>query len=282
MKTIDLHVHSSASDGTVSPSSLAALASSLSLSAFALTDHDTTDGIEEAVLASRSLPDGPEVIPGIELSTDFEGTEVHIVGLDLSYQDPGFQAFLNALRQNRLSKNQEMIHRMADGGIPISYEQMAELFGECVWTRAHFARYLLSIGLVQSISEAFHSYIGENCRYYVAGKKISTIQAVSIIRQFGGIPILAHPLQYPLDDFSLRTMISTLKSSGLIGIEVYYSAYTIPQAQYLLSLANEFSLLPSGGSDFHGTNKPSVHLGQGSGNLPISAELLYRLRAYAQ
>ena len=278
MKTIDLHVHSTASDGTVSPADLVAMAAALPLCAFALTDHDTTDGIDEARKAALSVPDAPEIIPGIELSTDFFGTDIHIVGLDLSYQDPAFQSFLASLRQNRLEKNQTMIDRMKHDGIPISYEQMTSAFGEQVWTRAHFARYLLSLGLVSSIPEAFDRYIGDHCPYYVAGKKISSSEAVSVIRRFGGIPILAHPLQYHFNDTKLRTLIHDLKSAGLIGMEVYYSSYTLPQEQYLCLLAEEFSLLPGGGSDFHGYNKPEIHLGTGTGTLAIPPEILQQLR----
>lgn len=278
MKTIDLHVHSTASDGTVSPTDLVAMAAALPLCAFALTDHDTTDGIDEARKAALSLPGAPEVVPGIELSTDFFGTDIHIVGLDLSYQDPAFQSFLASLRQNRLEKNQAMIDRMKHDGIPISYEQMTSAFGEHVWTRAHFARYLLSLGLVSSIPEAFDRYIGDHCPYYVAGKKISSSEAVSVIRRFGGIPVLAHPLQYHFNDTKLRTLIHDLKSAGLIGMEVYYSSYTLPQEQYLRLLAEEFSLLPGGGSDFHGDNKPTIHLGTGTGALAIPPEILLQLR----
>lgn len=278
MKTIDLHVHSTASDGTVSPADLVAMAAALPLCAFALTDHDTTDGIDEARKAALSVPGAPEVVPGIELSTDFFGTDIHIVGLDLSYQDPAFQSFLASLRQNRLEKNQAMIDRMKHDGIPISYEQMTSAFGEQVWTRAHFARYLLSLGLVSSIPEAFDRYIGDHCPYYVAGKKISSSEAVSVIRRFGGIPVLAHPLQYHFNDTKLRTLIHDLKSAGLIGMEVYYSSYTLPQEQYLHLLAEEFSLLPGGGSDFHGDNKPAIHLGTGTGTLAIPPEILQQLR----
>ena len=278
MKTIDLHVHSTASDGTVSPADLVAIAAALPLCAFALTDHDTTDGIDKARKAALSVPGAPEVIPGIELSTDFFGTDIHIVGLDLSYQDPAFQSFLASLRQNRLEKNQTMIDRMKHDGIPISYEQMTSAFGEQVWTRAHFARYLLSLGLVSSIPEAFDRYIGDHCPYYVAGKKISSSEAVSVIRRFGGIPVLAHPRQYHFNDTKLRTLIHDLKSAGLIGMEVYYSSYTLPQEQYLCLLAEEFSLLPGGGSDFHGDNKPEIHLGTGTGTLAIPPEILQQLR----
>lgn len=254
------------------------MAAALPLCAFALTDHDTTDGIDKARKAALSVPGAPEVIPGIELSTDFFGTDIHIVGLDLSYQDPVFQSFLASLRQNRLEKNQTMIDRMKHDGIPISYEQMTSAFGEQVWTRAHFARYLLSLGLVSSIPEAFDRYIGDHCPYYVTGKKISSSEAVSVIRRFGGIPILAHPLQYHFNDTKLRTLIHDLKSAGLIGMEVYYSSYTLPQEQYLCLLAEEFSLLPGGGSDFHGDNKPEIHLGTGTGTLAIPPEILQQLR----
>lgn len=280
MNTIDLHVHSTCSDGTLTPAELVTLASSIGLSAFALTDHDSTDGIAEALRSSAALPEAkrPEVIPGIEFSTEYLGSDIHIVGLDMQYQAPEFQATVASFRDDRLIRNKKMIARMAADHIDISYEEMAKAYGEQVWTRAHFAGYLVAHGYVASRKEAFASLIGEGCRYYVPRSRIHPEEAVDLIRRFDGIPILAHPLLYHYDDAGLRTLLALLKEHGLLGIEVYYSTHTPQQEAYVAALAAELGLLPSGGSDFHGDNKPDISLGNGMGNLAISHELLDALK----
>lgn len=327
MKFIDLHVHSTCSDGTLTPSEVVALARQTGLAAFALTDHDSTEGLDEALraataqaqtaapmcavpvhsneatFADRVRSDQPipqtancrrnsgtdadssasgtgilEVIPGIEFSTDYEGTEIHIVGLDIDYQNPEFQRRLGELRAIRGRRNEKMIGRMAADGIAISMEAMEQRFGAQVWTRAHLARYLMEHGYVSSISEAFHSYIGEDCKYFVSREMASPLDVVPLIRQFHGIPILAHPMQYKLAEKTLCTLIQLLKERGLIGMEIYYSTHTPADVSYLSGLADRFGLLASGGSDFHGANKPDIHLGSGKENLRIPYELLAQLR----
>lgn len=275
MKWIDLHVHSTCSDGTLTPTQLVAHAADCGLSAFALTDHDCTDGIETALQAAAGLL---EVIPGIELSTEYSGQDIHIVGLEPDWQDSAFQSQLSRFRDERLQRNLKMMKRMNADGISISYAQMEEAFGEQVWTRAHFARYLMEHGYVQTMQEAFDTCISEGCKYYVPREKISPCEAVALIRRFHGIPILAHPLQYALEDDALRALIRSLCKCGLIGMEVFYSTYTPEQQSYLQSLAEEFGLLPSGGSDFHGANKPSIALGSGCNNLQIPYDVLQALR----
>lgn len=278
MNTIDLHVHSSYSDGTCSPTDLVSLASNLSLLAFALTDHDTMDGIPEALQAASQIPGAPEIIPGIELSTDYHGKDIHIVGLDLPYHSDALQDFLAEQRKKRLQRNHRMIDKMAADGIPISYQKMADLFGEQVWTRAHFAHFLMSIHLVPTMRDAFDAYVGEDCRYFIPSEKISPAEAVSVIRKFGGIPILAHPLQYHFSESDLRLLLRQLKSSGLIAMEIYYSSYHETDVQFLTALADEYGILPSGGSDFHGEHKPHISLGCGCGDLHIPYKILKQLR----
>ncbi len=214
MNTIDLHVHSTCSDGTLTPAELVTLASSIGLSAFALTDHDSTDGIAEALRSSAALPEAkrPEVIPGIEFSTEYLGSDIHIVGLDMQYQAPEFQATVASFRDDRLIRNKKMIARMAADHIDISYEEMAKAYGEQVVNRAHFAGYLVAHGYVASRKEAFASLIGEGCRYYVPRSRIRPEEAVDLIRRFDGIPILAHPLLYHYDDAGLRTLLALLRS----------------------------------------------------------------------
>ncbi|MDO4298655.1 MAG: PHP domain-containing protein [Lachnospiraceae bacterium] len=277
MRFIDLHVHSTRSDGTMTPAELIAHAAASGLSAFALTDHDNTDGIEEARQASITY--GIEVIPGIEFSTEYQGCDIHIVGLEPDYQHPDFDRQIQYYRTERLRRNQKMIRKMADDGIDISYEQMADAFGETVWTRAHFARYLADHGYVSEMWDAFRTHIGDDCKYFVPREKVSPFEVTRLIRQFHGIPVLAHPFQYHFSEEELRILLTKLKTAGLIGMEVYYSTHSVSQENYLLSLCRELALLPSGGSDFHGTNKPDISIGTGKNNLRIPYETLNALRA---
>lgn len=162
-----------------------------------------------------ALPEAkrPEVIPGIEFSTEYLGSDIHIVGLDMQYQAPEFQATVASFRDDRLIRNKKMIARMAADHIDISYEEMAKAYGEQVWTRAHFAGYLVAHGYVASRKEAFASLIGEGCRYYVPRSRIRPEEAVDLIRRFDGIPILAHPLLYHYDDAGLRTLARSAKGA---------------------------------------------------------------------
>lgn len=277
MRFIDLHVHSTRSDGTLTPAELTAHAAAAGLSAFALTDHDNTDGIEEARQASIKY--GIEVIPGIEFSTEYQGCDIHIVGLEPDYRNPDFDRQIQYYRAERLRRNQKMIRKMAEDGIDISYGQMVHAFGETVWTRAHFARYLADHGYVKDMWDAFRTHIGDGCKYFIPREKVSPFEVTRLIRQFHGIPVLAHPFQYHFSDEELRTLLAKLKAAGLIGMEVYYSTHSVSQEDHLLALCREFELLPGGGSDFHGTNKPDISIGTGKNNLHIPYEILDALRA---
>lgn len=277
MNTIDLHVHSNCSDGTLSPTELVQLAKQTGLTAFALTDHDNTNGLTEALLVADQL--SLEVIPGIEFSTRFMDRDIHIVGLEPNWQSQGFQEQLQLYRQGRNQRNQKVIQKMRSDGIDISCEKMHTLYGkETILTRAHFARYLTEHGHAATISDAFQLYLNEGGRYFVPREKITPFEVTKLIRAYHGIPILAHPFQYHFSDQELRELLRQLCQCGLIGIEVYYSTHTKEQTEYLQKLAQEFDLLPSGGSDFHGLNKPDISLGIGKGNLSIPYELLNQLR----
>ena len=276
MKYIDLHVHSTCSDGTFTPSQLVEYAVKKGLSAFALTDHDTVEGLPEAFASAKDQ--GIELISGIEFSTVYQGRDLHILGLDLDYENPSFQEKLRTLQEEREERNQKMIDKMAADGIDISREQMAEMFGEQLWTRAHFARYLAAKGYVKHMWDAFDSHIGDHCKYYVPRQKVSPFQMVSFIREMDGIPVLAHPFQYHLTEEELTALVKALKRSGLLGIEAIYSTHTGTQESEIRKLARSFGLCISGGSDFHGANKPAIDLVKGKGNLKIPYEILVQLR----
>lgn len=276
MKLIDLHVHSTCSDGTLDPTRLVEYAAEKGLTAIALTDHDTVIGLPEAFQAAKKC--NMELIAGIEFSTVYQERDLHILALDMDYESPLFLEQLHLLQQEREDRNQRMIDLMAADGIDISRKQMAESFGEQIWTRAHFARYLANKGYVKNMWDAFNTHIGDQCKYYVPREKVSSFQMVKFIREMNGIPILAHPYQYHLGEEGLTNLIKMLKRSGLLGIEAIYSTHTGTQESYLRMLARKFDLCISGGSDFHGANKPAIDIGKGKGNLRIPYEVIVQLR----
>lgn len=274
--TIDLHVHSTASDGTLTPSQLVAEAKKAGLFAFALTDHDTVDGIAEAKEAAKAA--SIELIPGVELSTEYDGQEIHMVGLFLDETNEKLLRHLTHFRDNRDNRNLKMYRLLQERGFDITQEALQEKFPDAVLTRAHVARYLLDKGYIKSISEAFEKYIGDGCPCNVPREMISPQEAIALIHHANGKAVLAHPVLYHMNDDTLRKLISDCKACGLEGIEVLYSTYKPADEHYIKSLGKEFDLKFSGGSDFHGSNKPDIRLGSGRGNLSIPYSFLEGLR----
>lgn len=266
---IDLHVHSCYSDGRLTPAELVSLALENHLAAFALTDHDTTDGIQQAQEAAAGT--GLEVIPGIELSTDYCGKDIHILGLGVHTEDTRFQEYLKNFRNGRDTRNIKMIEKLAQAGIDISPEKMKQAFPapDAVWTRAHFGRYLLEKGYVRNMNEAFERYIGDHGPCFVPRKKISSFEAIKVLHQNHALALLAHPLLYGFSRQHLEEFVAALKKEGLDGLEVYYSRNHFTDGSRMRALAEKYGLLPSGGSDFHGSNKPDISLGTGTGDLKI-------------
>lgn len=281
MKTIDLHVHSNFSDGTCSPEDLIELATKKNLAAFALTDHDTVAGVSVALDACKKLDAPVQVIPGTELSTDYHGHDIHMVGLFIDCSNRELNEKTDLFVKRRANRNTEMVKKLQDAGIPITLEAMQEDNPDTVITRAHFAKFLVSHKIVRTPSEAFDKYLGEDTPYYVPRVMMQSLDAIPLILSAGGIPILAHPMHYHLEESVLRNMIAEFKEAGLVGIEVKYSNHTPEEEAFVCSLAKEYDLLPSGGSDFHGTNKPAIDLGTGRGNLSIPYTYLENLAHYA-
>lgn len=278
MKAVDLHVHSDKSDGSMSPAALTAYAAQKGLRAYALTDHDTVDGLVEAMETARQFPD-LEVIPGIELSTEYKGRDIHIVGLYIRYEDPAFQKHLIDFQNSRILRNEKMCNNLADAGIDISFEKLQAEFPDSVITRAHYARYLLAHGYVASLKEAFDRYVGDHTKYFVPREKVTPAQAVSLILHAGGIPILAHPVLYHMSDAALEELVAQLKDAGLIGIECVYSSYSSSEERDMKRIADKFGLAYSGGSDFHGNAKPGLDLATGYGSLFVPETILDNLIA---
>ncbi len=276
MDFIDLHVHSSCSDGTLSPAQVTSLAAQKGLRAIALTDHDTVSGISEALEAGKKL--GVEIIPGIEFSTSCQNRDVHIVGLHINPCDAYFLEALKEFQSSRNRRNEKIIGLLQQAGISVSWKAMADAFPDCVWTRAHFARYLMEHGYVSSVREAFPRYLGDHAPCFVPREKVTPWQAIELIHQSGGIAVLAHPLLYGLGQEQLRLLFSRLRKAGLDGVEVFYSSNSREEERLSRQLARDYDLVPSGGSDFHGDNKPEISLGTGRGNLRIPYSVLEQLR----
>lgn len=276
MNIVDLHVHSTKSDGSYTPSELVTYALEKGLTAFALTDHDTTDGIDEALKAAEGKP--IEVIPGIEFSSEYEGKDIHIVGLYIDYQSDFFKRRLVNFVNGRIIRNKEMCRRLTEHGMPVTYEELTSEFPDSVITRSHYAKYLLNHGYTKSLKEAFDRYIGDNCPCFVPRKKITPMRAVEIILKAGGIPILAHPILYHMSDARLEKLVATLKDMGLLGIEAVYSTYSPSEERQMRALAAKYDLCISGGSDFHGNAKPGLDLATGYGKLFIPEEILINLK----
>lgn len=276
-RKIDLHAHSDASDGTLSPSELVREAKAAGLAALALTDHDTVKGIKEARDAAKEA--GIELVPGIELSTSFKETEVHMVGLLIDETSPELLKHVRRFLDSRKDRNQKMYEKLREEGFDISKEKLCEMFPKAVLTRAHVARFLLEKGYIKSMQEAFDKYVGDGCRCYVPREKISPGQAVRLIHAAGGIAVLAHPALYRISSEDMRRLLDECKQDGLDAIEAFYSTYQPDDARRIRTLADEYGLALSGGSDFHGSNKPHIRLGCGTGRLFVPYELLNRLRA---
>ena len=276
MKYVDLHVHSNASDGTLSPEELVDYAIQKQLSAFALTDHDTIDGLKPAL--ARADGRDIEIIPGIELSTEYKGRDIHIVGLFIRYEDAGFQSRLQEFCHSRDIRNEKMAARLTEAGFPISMEELTDAFPDAVITRSQFARLMMEKGYVKEMKEAFEKYIGDTCPCFVPREKVTPQGGVRLIMDAGGVPVLAHPTLYHMKEEELDTLILSLKEAGLIAIEGLYSTYTVAEQAMVRRLARKHGLLISGGSDFHGSNKPGLDLGTGYGNLKIPYDILEQLR----
>lgn len=279
MRAVDLHTHSVCSDGSLTPSELVHRAIKKNLSAIALTDHDTTDGVVEAMEAGKGYD--IEIIPGVELSTEYHGKDIHIVGLYIDYTSPKFAAHLTDFLKSRDVRNEKMCARFREEGIPLTYEAIREMYPDCVITRSHYAGYLLEHGYVKSRNEAFDRYLGDHAKCYVPREKLSPEEGVNLILSAGGIPVLAHPILYKMSDANLEILVARLKDAGLIGIEAIYSTYQLADERLIRNMAKKYDLAISGGSDFHGDAKPGLDLGNGYGKLFVPEDVLSGLKEKA-
>lgn len=279
MNYIDLHTHSSASDGSFTPQEVVELAKAAGLSIFALTDHDTVKGIEAAVAHAEKIG-GINVIPGTELSCYEGDREIHIVGLFVGYKDSDFLKALDDLERAREIRNEKMVQKFVDGGIPLTIDELKHGNPGSVITRAHFARVLVEKGICKDKNEAFDKYLGIGCPFYLPKPKVTPEYVIGLIKNAGGTAILAHPYSYKLAKSQVEALIDKLIPAGLDGMECYYSTYDDGQTSELRSIALSKKLLVSGGSDFHGAIKPDISIGTGWGNLRVPEVLLERIIKY--
>lgn len=264
MNMIDLHCHTTASDGKHSPTELVRMAAELGLRAIAICDHDSTEGLDEALAAGRAV--GLEVIPGVELSCDVAEGELHMLGYYPDRADAAFQAELARLREGRVGRAQAMARKLAELGYPISYRRVRELAGDGAIGRPHVAQALVEARHVQSKGEAFERLIGRHGPAYVDRVKLSPADACRMIRRVGGLPVFAHPFIATasgrvLEPLPVEPSLPGLVEAGLAGIEVYYPNYTPALIERLLRWSRQYGLLVTGGSDFHGEGSAGAALG---------------------
>lgn len=279
MKTIDLHTHSNASDGTLTPAQVVREAYEAGLSAVALTDHDTADGLEEAAQAAKDIlacdrSADFQFVPGIELSVSYKNHELHLVGLHLDIYSEGFSRALKKLQNNRDQRNEKMIQKMQSAGMDITMDALRADQGGGVLTRANFASYMLHKGYISSVQEGFDKYLDRGKAFYVPREYLSPKEAIDLIHNASGLAILAHPLLYGMNMAQLEEALSELTRLGLDGLEAYYSMNHDHDTVHMKTLAQRHGLLLSGGSDFHGANKPHIKIGRGRGNLFVPAQIL--------
>lgn len=266
---VDLHIHTTASDGTYSPKEVVQMAKEVGLVAIGITDHDTIDGLFEAWEWGKKL--GVEIIPGIELNTDYRDREAHILGYYLQWTDLEFQKILKELQNARINRAKKMVSRLNQIGVMIDYQAVQRIAGQGAVGRPHLAQTLIAEGYATDWQEAFEKYLGKDCFAYVPRTKLTPFSAVQLILQFGGIPILAHPGLNDIDQ-----IIPDLIAVGLKGLEVYHYDHTVEDQKRYLKIVEENDLLVTGGSDFHG---PEARSQVTLGDVRLSLELLKQLQA---
>jgi len=269
---VDLHIHSTASDGKFSPEAIVGRAAALGLTIIALTDHDSVDGIAPALEAAKAFP-RLRVIPGVEISTDLPDGEIHVLGYFIDYTSEELGSALERFRSSRQRRAQGMTAKLRDLGINVDWQRVQEIAGEGSIGRPHIAQAMLEKGYIKSIRDAFNGYIEHGGPAYVAREKMTPVEAVALIVRSNGLPVLAHP--FTASD--PEAMIIELKATGLIGIEAYYNSYTADEINSLVSMADRHSLIATGGSDYHGLDD-SAETGLGGVAVPVkSAERLIAL-----
>ena len=268
---IDLHTHSLFSDGTDSPEDLAQAAADTGLAALALTDHDTLDGLERFMALQGTLP--VQLVPGIELSCQFLGRPLHLLGLLMDWRDPRLAERVDGLRRLRLERNRAMVDRLRARSVPITWEAVQAEAPTDLVSRTHFARALVRLGAAGSHEDAFRRLIGDDGPCYVPFPELTPGEAATWIREAGGVALVAHPGRTFGRGFRWDRAMRDLKDQGVQGFEAWYPDYGPAEQAYFLSLAEALDMVPTGGSDYHGGHKPGRPLG-----MAVPDQVLERLR----
>lgn len=275
---VDLHAHTTASDGTDSPARVVESAAALGLSAVAVTDHDTTEGLEEAAAAAIEV--GVELVAGVELSLEWGRGTMHLLAL-LVDDAAWLSSRLEEVRRGRVSRNLEMVERLQAQGVAITIEEVRAESSRGTVGRPHFASVLVRKGYAADIGEAFLRHLGRGCPAYVERRRIAPSEAIALAHRAGGVAVLAHPLTLGVEGPDLSALLGELAAQGLDGVEAHYGAYRRSTRSALAALARRHGLIPSGGSDYHGRFKPEISLGVGRGDLVVPEQVLAELREAA-
>jgi predicted metal-dependent phosphoesterase TrpH len=275
--TIDLHIHSTASDGSLSPEEILDLSKDLNLGAVSIVDHDTIEGSRAAI--SAGIPPGLKFLTGVEISANPPphipcSGSFHILGYRIRLDDPVLNRTLKTLQNARKNRNPQIIQRLNRLGLDITMKDVLSEFEDGQLGRPHIARCLVAKGYAESIDDAFDTYLGKGQPAYVDKYRMESFKAMEIILEAGGIPVLAHPFLIQLKGgHNLEQLIEALKSMGLRGLEVYYPEHPPEHTVYYAELANRHGLLMTGGTDFHGSLKPEIKMGSGRGELSVPYRL---------
>jgi predicted metal-dependent phosphoesterase TrpH len=269
---VDLHSHSTASDGSCEPERLIELALELHLSALALTDHDTLAGIKRA--KARAAGTGLRFITGVEIEIERETGEFHLLGLGLEGDRRNLDEALSRVQAARRERNARMVDKLQKDGIPITLAELAEVAGGEIISRAHFARLLVRKKVVSSIDTAFKRLIGKGMPYYEPRACLSLREATGLIGQAGGVAVVAHPISLGLHGPALRTFVASCRDQGVAGLEAWHPNQPVKECRRLERLARSLGMIVTGGSDFHGEHLPQRKLGFTAGGREIPDELL--------
>ncbi len=269
----DLHLHTTASDGRLSPEELVRRASGLGIEVISLTDHDSVEGVP-AALAEAANHSGLTVIPGVEISTDVQSGEVHMLGYFVDCLDPHLKQSLGELRNSRYERGRKMVAKLANLGVQIDFDRVLELADGGAVGRPHVAQAMLERGYISSFKEAFIRYIGRNGPAYVQRKKLTPVEAMMLVLKAKGLPVLAHPAEVP----GVEPLVLNLKKAGMVGLEVYYNGYAPNVVAWLEGLARQHDLIATGGSDYHGIDNG---VGSPIGSIDVPRENVERLMAMA-
>ena len=274
---IDLHCHSTFSDGSLAPEQLIAEAAKIGLAALALTDHDTTAGLPRFLAAAAGGP--VRAVPGVELSVDCSSGVMHMLGYWMDLENPELLRQMAWIRDGRAMRNRIMLEKLNALGFAMTWDEVQAFAGEDVVGRPHFAQVMLQKGYAKDKNEAFDKWLGDGKPGYADRPRLTAEVAVALIRQAGGVAVLAHPYSLHVGKDAMASLLIELATAGLAGVECYYSEHSADLTKEYLAMARQANLVPTGGSDFHGEVSPGIHLGVGFGGLCVPDEVLAQLEA---